>query len=97
MAYKLGLPVLYGDTDSLFLWKPSQDKLRELLKWSSKELGIDLDVDKVYRYAAFSTRKKNYFGVFPDGSVDIKGLAGKKRNTPEFLKKAFEEMIEILS
>jgi DNA polymerase I len=58
---------------------------------------MELDVDKVYRYSVFSTRKKNYLGVFPDGSVDIKGLTGKKRNTPEFLKKAFSDMVNILS
>ncbi len=96
-AKSLTIPVIYGDTDSVFLENPPPEKVEELIKWSYEELGMELDVDKVYRYAAFSTRKKNYFGVFPDGSVDIKGLAGKKRNTPEFLKKAFEEMIEILS
>jgi DNA polymerase I len=58
---------------------------------------MDLEVDKNYRYLALSSRKKNYLGVYPDGSVDIKGLTGKKRHIPEFLKKAFYKMIEILS
>ncbi|MCD6154710.1 MAG: type B DNA-directed DNA polymerase, partial [Candidatus Verstraetearchaeota archaeon] len=51
----------------------------------------------VYHYVTFSGLKKNYLGVFRDGSVDIKGLVGKKRNTPEFIKKAFLEVVEVLS
>ncbi|RLI29744.1 MAG: DNA-directed DNA polymerase I [Candidatus Hecatellales archaeon] len=96
-AGALGIEVVYGDTDSVFLRNPSQEQIRELLEWAEKELGMELDVDKIYRYTVFSTRKKNYLGVYPDGSVDIKGLTGKKRNTPEFLKKAFAEAVSILS
>jgi DNA polymerase I len=96
-AQSLKIPVLYGDTDSVFLENPSEEQIKNLLSWSEQNLGMELDVDKVYRYSVFSTRKKNYLGVFPDGSVDIKGLTGKKRNTPEFLKKAFSDMVNILS
>ncbi|UCD73329.1 MAG: DNA-directed DNA polymerase I [Candidatus Bathyarchaeota archaeon] len=96
-AEKLGIKVIYGDTDSIFLDKPTEDQIENLLEWSKDQLGMELEVDKQYRYAAFSTRKKNYFGVFPDGSVDIKGLTGKKRNTPVFLKKAFYDVIDVLS
>jgi len=37
------------------------------------------------------------FDVFQDGGVDIKGLTGKKRNTPVFVKKAFYDTIGVLS
>jgi DNA polymerase I len=60
-------------------------------------LGVELDLDKAYRYVAFSSRKKNYFGVFPDGTVDIRGLTGKKSQTPEFLKQTFYQALDILS
>jgi len=46
---------------------------------------------------AFSSRKKNYFGVFPDGTVEIRGLTGKKSQTPEYLKKNFYDALQILS
>ncbi|MCW3991758.1 MAG: DNA mismatch repair protein MutH, partial [Candidatus Bathyarchaeota archaeon] len=45
----------------------------------------------------FSKRKKNYLGVYPDGSVDIKGLTGKKRHVPPLLKDAFLRLTGILS
>jgi len=96
-AEKLGLTVLYSDTDSLFLKDPPADKIQELIKWSQSQLGIELDIDKIYRFVALSTRKKNYLGILEDGSVDIKGLTGKKRHVPPFVHKAFLEVISTLT
>jgi len=92
-----GIEVVYGDTDSLFLKNPTEDQIQKITSWAESDLGIELDLDKTYRYVAFSQRKKNYLGVFDDGSVDVKGLTGKKSHTPEFIKKAFYESIRILS
>ncbi|MDG6920012.1 MAG: DNA-directed DNA polymerase I [Nitrososphaerota archaeon] len=75
---ELGVDVLYSDTDSLFLHSPSKEQVSTISAWADSGLGVELDLDKVYRYVAFSSRKKNYFGVFPDGTADIKGLTGKK-------------------
>ena len=89
--------VVLKNTDSTFLRSPSKEQIGVITKWVNSELGIELDLDKTYRYVAFSSRKKNYFGVLPDGSVDIKGLTGKKSATPEYLKKVFYQTLEILS
>ena len=94
---ELGINVLYSDTDSVYLQNPSRDQISKVTRWADSELGVELDLDKTYRYVAFSSRKKNYFGVLPDGTVDIKGLTGKKSQTPEYLKKAFYETLNILS
>ncbi|MDG7007126.1 MAG: DNA-directed DNA polymerase I [Nitrososphaerota archaeon] len=94
---ELGIEVLYGDTDSLFLRSPSKEQIATVTRWADSDLGIELDLDKTYRYVAFSSRKKNYFGVLPDGTVDIRGLTGKKSQTPEYLKKVFYDTLEILS
>jgi DNA polymerase I len=96
-AKEIGVEVIYGDTDSVFLKNPSEAQIKELFKWSTSNLGIDLELDKRYRYLALSERKKNYLGVYEDGTVDIKGLTGKKRNTPTFLKQAFQEMVQVLA
>ncbi len=95
-ARELGIDVIYGDTDSIFLKGPSQEQIRILENWSERELGMELDVDKFYRYSVFSSRKKNYLGIFSDGSVDVKGMTGKKRHIPVFIKKAFDQMEERL-
>ncbi len=96
-AKQLNIQVLYGDTDSIFLKNPSKEQIEELTRWTEHELKMGLDVDKVYRYAVFSSRKKNYLGVLEDGSVDVKGLTGKKRHIPLFIKKAFDRMKERLA
>jgi DNA polymerase I len=96
-AKELGIEVFYGDTDSIFLEGSKLGLLEKLMEWSRAEVGLELEVDKNYRYVALSLRKKNYLGVYPDGNVDIKGLTGKKRHVPSFLKIAFYEMIETLS
>jgi DNA polymerase, archaea type len=96
-SQELGIEVIYGDTDSVFLEKPSKEQIDGLVSWADTELGIDLDVDKQYRYAIFSSRKKNYLGVYPDGKLDIKGLTGKKRHIPPILKDSFQKLTKILS
>ncbi|MFW9907057.1 MAG: DNA-directed DNA polymerase I [Candidatus Thorarchaeota archaeon] len=96
-AESMGVRVIYGDTDSVFLDNPSKEQQDELVKWSSKELGIDLEVEKTYKYVALSERKKNYIGVYKSGYVEVKGLSGKKRNTPFFAQKAFQEMLDVLA
>lgn len=94
---ELGIEVVYGDTDSLFLKAPSQEQIKEITDWATDKLGIELDLDKLYRYVAFSSRKKNYLGVKPDGTVDIKGLTGKKSHIPQFIKDSFYKAVEIVS
>jgi DNA polymerase I len=94
---ELGIGVVYSDTDSIFLEAPSEAQISEVIAWTQKELGIDLDVDKVYRYVAMSERKKNYFGVLGDGSVDVKGLTAKKSQTPQFIKDSFYKTLDILA
>lgn len=94
---ELGVKVLYGDTDSIFLLNPTKDQMSEISEWSKKELDLDLEEEKTYQFLALSQRKKNYIGIYKDsGYVDMKGLVAKKRNTPEFIKKVFNQLIEIL-
>jgi len=96
-AENLGVKVLYGDTDSVFLANPSKEKMQEIAEWSKKELDLDLEEEKTYQFLALSDRKKNYIGIYEDTqAVDIKGLVAKKKNTPEFIKKVFNDMIKIL-
>ncbi len=96
-AEEIGVQVLYGDTDSVFLANPSGEQLKEISDWSKKELDLDLEEEKTYQFLALSQRKKNYVGIYKDTKyVDIKGLLAKKKNTPDFIKKVFNQMLRIL-
>ena len=93
---EIGIQVVYGDTDSIFLSNPDQKHIDQLVQWARETLGVDLEIDKQYRYVVFSDLKKNYLGVLSDGTVDVKGLTGKKSHTPPFIRKAFYDILEIL-
>jgi DNA polymerase I len=93
---EIGIRVVYGDTDSIFLSNPDQKHIEQLVQWARETLGVDLEIDKQYRYVVFSDLKKNYLGVLSDGTVDVKGLTGKKSHTPPFIRKAFYDTLEIL-
>jgi DNA polymerase I len=88
-ARALNIEVLYGDTDSLFLKNPTPEQVEIMAEWSKKTMGMELEVEKWYRYAVFSSRKKNYLGILKGGGVDVKGMTGKKRHIPAYIKKAF--------
>jgi len=95
-AKSKSLPVLYGDIDSVFVHDPTQEQVDYLINFCKKHYSIDLEVDKEYKYLVLSDRKKNYFGVKKDGKLDIKGLSGKKSNTPPFVKRLFTDVLEKL-
>ena len=94
---KAGIEVLYGDTDSLFIKNPSDEQVRWMIDEAKKDHGVDLEVDKEYRYCVLSNRKKNYLGVTKAGKVDVKGLTGKKSHTPPFIRSLFFELLNVLS
>jgi len=91
------IEVLYGDTDSLFIKNPTTAQIENVIVWAKKAHGVELEVDKEYRYVVLSKRKKNYLGVTKNGKVDVKGLTGKKSHTPPFIKTLFYELLDVLS
>jgi DNA polymerase, archaea type len=75
---EIGIQVLYSDTDSLFIKNPTPEQINKVIEEAKKDHGVELEIDKEYRYVVLSNRKKNYLGVTKDGKVDVKGLTGKK-------------------
>lgn len=92
-----GVEVLYGDTDSLFVKNPTAEQIHQVIEDTKTEQGVDLEIDKEYRYVVLSGRKKNYLGVTKEGKVDVKGLTGKKSHTPPFIRTLFFEVLNVLS
>ena len=94
---KSGIQVLYGDTDSIFVKNLTADQINTLINRAKEDHGVELEVDKEFRYVVLSNRKKNYLGVTKEGKADVKGLTGKKSHTPKFIKTLFYELLDILS
>lgn len=95
-ARELGMNVIAGDTDSIFIKNSTVLQIDNLIIWAKQQFSIELEVDKEYRYIMFSDRKKNYFGIKRNGELDIKGLTGKKSHTPLFIKNLFNSITDDL-
>ena len=93
----LNVDVLYGDTDSIFVKNPTEQQMQTIINQAKNNHGVELEVEKEYRYVVLSDRKKNYLGVTKNGKVDVKGLTGKKSHTPAFIKSLFYDLLDILS
>ncbi|RMG33888.1 MAG: DNA-directed DNA polymerase I [Methanobacteriota archaeon] len=94
---QLNLQVLYGDTDSVFVYNPSEEQINRLKKWAIDNLKIELGKDYDFRYAIFTDRKKNYLGITKSGKPIVKGLVAKKKNTPNVIREYFDKMLKVLS
>jgi DNA polymerase, archaea type len=92
----LNVQVLYGDTDSVFIYQPTDDDIDRLKSWSITNLGIEIGKDYDFRFAIFSSLKKNYLGITSNGYPIVKGLMGKKKNTPNIIRGYFKNMLDIL-
>jgi len=92
-----GIDVLYGDTDSLFVKKPTSKQVEDIITKAKMDHNVELEIEKEYRYVVLSGRKKNYLGVTKNGKVDVKGQTGKKSHTPPFIKTLFYELLDVLS
>ncbi len=91
-----GVKVLYGDTDSLFVAHAPLQTLHGIISATLTMHGAELEIDKQYRFALLTGLKKNYLGIRDDGTADVKGLLGKKSDTPQFIRNSFERVVGIL-
>ena len=96
-AIERGMRPIYGDTDSLFLDRPTTQDIDWLIAKVKDELKLELAVDVVYPMCVFSSAKKAYFGIFPDGTPDIKGITLGKSSTPTRFRQIFLEVVQPLA
>jgi len=94
-AEKLGIEVIYGDTDSIFIhYEP--EKVERLSKEVEKEFGLEMKPDKVYTRILFTEAKKRYCGLLPDGRLDIVGLEVIRGDWAAVAKNVQEDVLGIL-
>ncbi len=98
-----GFRVLHGLTDCLWLEKPGlhESELEELCLKISAATGVKLALEGVYRWLCFMSSRQDprrpvatrYFGVFGDGSLKVRGLACRRRDTPPLVRRAQEDLL----
>jgi DNA polymerase I len=94
-ARKLGLKVIYGDTDSLFVtYEP--EKVKKLIEFVEKELGFEIKIDKIYKRVFFTEAKKRYAGLLEDGRIDIVGFEAVRGDWCELAKEVQSTVAEIV-
>ncbi len=94
-ARELGLEVIYGDTDSLFV-KYDKEKVQKLIEWIEKELGFEVKIDKIYEKVFFTEAKKRYAGLLKDGRIDIVGFEAVRGDWAEISKEVQSKVIELI-
>ncbi len=95
IAEELGLKVIYGDTDSLFL-KYDEELIKKFIERVEKDLGLEIKVDKIYKRVFFTEAKKRYVGILHDGRVDIVGFEAVRGDWTEIAKEVQEEVARIV-
>lgn len=94
-AKQLGLRVLYGDTDSVFI---ENDPMRidTLLQRVKGQTGIEIRAEKFYRTLLFTEAKKRYAGLTEEGSVEIVGLEFARGDWSDISRQAQQRALEVL-
>ena len=95
IAKELGLEIIYGDTDSIFV-KYDKEKVEKLIKRIKNELGFEIKIDKIYKRVFFTEAKKRYVGLLPDGRIDIVGFEAIRGDWSELAKEVQEAVMEII-
>jgi DNA polymerase I len=95
LARNIGLDVIYGDTDSLFV-KYNKEAVEKLIDAVEKELGLEIKVDKVYQRVFFTEAKKRYIGLTADGRIDVVGFEAVRGDWAEIAKEMQEQVAEIV-
>lgn len=92
-AQSLGLKIIYGDTDSIFV-NNERSKIEELLKWVEKELELEIKVERQYVRILFTEAMKRYAGLLPDGSIDIVGLEVVRGDWSDIARQVQQQVLE---
>jgi DNA polymerase, archaea type len=73
LAKNLGLKVLYGDTDSLFV-EFKEELVNQFIKEIDKNLGLEINLGQLYKRILFTEAKKKYAGLMDGGELDVVGM-----------------------
>lgn len=108
VAESMGFEVLQLFVDALWLKKKgavTKDDFQEVLAEISAQTGLGVSLDGVYRWIAFLPSRTDeripianrYFGVFQDGTIKVRGIEARRRDTPPWVAETQTKMLACLS
>lgn len=107
IAEEKGFKIIHGIVDSLWLKKKeaTNEEYSELCKEIYKETNVPLSFEGRYSWIVFLPSKMHpsigvlnrYYGVMENGKIKARGLELRRRDTPQFISDAQNEMLEVLA
>jgi len=101
-----GYQVIYADTDCIFVKKSeaSERDFERLAKQISGEVNFPIAIDNLFRFLVLLPSKsdplvgvmKRYYGKLYDGRLHYRGIELRRHDTPEFIRRFQECLMEIL-
>ena len=107
-AEDAGFEILHMYVDALWIQRPdckTAADFQPVLDEMTRRTGLPIALDGVYRWVVFLPSRvdsrvpvgNRYFGVFQDGSVKVRGLASRRKDTPPWIAAAQMALIEHLA
>ncbi len=102
IAERHGYRVLHGIVDSL--WLEGNGNHNAVAEHLRNDIGIPVEIEGVYKWIVFLPCKSidvgamnRYYGLFESGEMKVRGVELRRSDSPEIVKKAQQEMLDILS
>ncbi len=95
MAKGMGIVIVYGDTDSIFV-KYEPEKIKKLLMRIRQELGMEVKIDKIYERMIFTEAKKRYAGLLSSGRLDVVGMEAVRGDWADIARIVQENVLELV-
>lgn len=107
-AEDLGYEVLHLYVDGMWIRQEGHDRpedFQPLLDEIERRTGLQIALEGVYRWVAFLPSRmragcpvaNRYFGVFQDGTMKVRGIEARRRDTPGFIAETQMELLRCLA
>jgi len=107
-AEDMGFEVIQLYVDGLWVHHPDKtrpDDIEPLLLEIQERTGLPISLDGIYRWVVFVGSRQNkqrpvanrYFGVFQDGSIKVRGIDARRRDSTPFVAEAQMHLLELLA
>ena len=107
IAESRGFEVVHGIVDSLWVKKlgATQRDFEELCDEVKQTIGLPIAFEGIYRWIAFLPSRMHedvpvlnrYFGIFEDGSMKVRGIELRRRDSIKLVTDCQQELLELLS